>query len=166
MRILFLVGVLAWGAASCNTSGCLDNSSSIPLAGFYDASTGNAISLDSLEIGGEDAPGDSLLTSSMGAISQIYLPFRSAYNTVTFYIRYCQYDLGGLEDYITFDYTSEPFLASEECGAMYQYRITRCEYTTTVIDSVVVTDSLITNVDLERIRIYFRTATDDDETVE
>ena len=41
---------------------------------------------------------------------------------------------------------------------MYNYRITRCTTTYNLIDSVVVADSLITNTDRLRIKIYFRTA--------
>ena len=41
---------------------------------------------------------------------------------------------------------------------MYHYRITAYTYTTHLIDSVAVTDSLITNIDRETIQIYFRTA--------
>ena len=41
---------------------------------------------------------------------------------------------------------------------MYIYRITGVKHTDNIIDSVTLLDSLITNVELERIRIYFRTA--------
>ena len=47
---------------------------------------------------------------------------------------------------------------------MFIYRIKRCSTTTHLIDSVVVADSLITNVDIVRIRIYFRTQSDGPET--
>ena len=41
---------------------------------------------------------------------------------------------------------------------MYHYLITDYAYTTHLIDSVAVTDSLITNIDHETIQIFFRTA--------
>lgn len=147
--------------SSCNTAGCTDNQSSIPLAGFYGSGNDRAISIDSIEIGGEGAPGDSLLTSGMGAVSTIYLPFRAADGSTTFYFRYRQEALTGLEDYITFTYTATPYFASEECGAMYRYYITSCDYTTRLIDHVEILDSLVTNTDVERIKIYFRTADED-----
>ncbi|MDE5751611.1 MAG: hypothetical protein K2H88_03125, partial [Duncaniella sp.] len=40
----------------------------------------------------------------------------------------------------------------------YHYRITSLTYTTHVLDSVAVLDSLITNLERETIRIFFRTA--------
>ena len=58
-------------------------------------------------------------------------------------------------DTITFTYTSQPYFASEECGAMYNYMITKVEATAHVLDSVAVMDSLITNMDIVRIRLYY-----------
>ena len=40
---------------------------------------------------------------------------------------------------------------------MYRYTITRLSYTQHLIDSVAVTDSLVTNTDIKRLKIYFRT---------
>ncbi len=41
---------------------------------------------------------------------------------------------------------------------MYIYRIESLTHTTHLIDSVLLTDQLFTNVEAERIKIYFRTA--------
>lgn len=144
----------------CSTSGCLENQNSLPLAGFYSSQTGTEISIDSVQIGGVGAPNDSLLLKS-GSASTLYMPFRSRSEVTSFYFRYTQKLLMeyGIEDTVTFHYKSIPYFASEECGAMYQYRITKVTTTNNLIDSVGVTDSLITNLDIERIKIYFRTAT-------
>lgn len=156
--------VLASLAGGCSTDGCLNNQNSLPLAGFYSSSTGLAISVDSVDIGGVDAPHDSLLHATGVPASEIYLPFRSATNVTSFYFHYTQHNLSSPEfnDTITFRYDSEPFFASEECGAMYRFRIKNVVYTRHLIDSVGVTDSLITNVDLQRIKIFLRTASPDD----
>ena len=66
-------------------------------------------------------------------------------------------------DIITFHYTALPYFASDECGAMYYYRIDRTEWTSRLIDSVAVIDPLISNVERERIRIYFRTTAEEGE---
>ncbi len=68
----------------------------------------------------------------------------------------------GVEDRITFYYEAHPWFASEECGAMYHYRITRVSHTTQLLDSVGVADSLITNIERETIGLYFRTSEPDD----
>lgn len=163
--LLRVAGITIWAVTaattlgSCNTSGCIENQNSIPLAGFYSYTTGQAISIDSVAIGGVGAPDDSLLNTGR-AVSTIYLPLRSTAHTTSFYIRYLQRNMDGMADTISFSYDSEPRFVSEDCGAMYFYRITSVSHTSLLIDSIGITDSLITNADIERIRIYFRTNED------
>lgn len=154
-----LAAVAIVAAVSCNTAGCYDNQSSIPLAGFYDDSAHNEITVDSISVGGVDAPGDSLLLNNSAA-SSVYLPFRANRASTSFFIHYNQEAISDarLNDTLTFTYDSSPYFASEECGAMFRYTIKDCIYTTHLIESVEITDPLITNQDIERIRIYFRTA--------
>lgn len=152
--------------ASCTTDGCLNNQNSLPLAGFYSSSSGLPITLDSVDIGGVDAPHDSLLHSSGSNVSEVYLPFRSAAQVTSFYFHYTEQGLDDpkYNDTITFRYSSEPYFASEECGAMYRFRITDVRYTKHIIDSVGIADSVITNVDIQRIRIYMRTEAPGEDT--
>lgn len=151
---------------ACNTDSCADNRSALPLMGFYSSSTGAQIVLDSIALGGVGAPGDSLLVSPGESVLSLYLPFRFEKTSTSFFIHYDYKEQGldnpAFDDIVTFHYTSRPYFASEECGAYYQYMIDRVEYTTHLVDSVVVLDSLITNVDMERIRVYIRTAGGDD----
>lgn len=143
---------------ACNTSGCTDNQNSLPLAGFYSYRTLGAITVDSLDIGGIGAPGDSLLYQAGTPLTEAYLPFRSRETETAFFIEYRQSALRGLRDTISFTYTSEPYFAGEECGAMLRYRIWRMTYTKNLIDSVGIVDSLITNLPVQQIHIYFPTA--------
>lgn len=150
-------------ATGCNSSGCMENQSSIPLAGFYSAGTEERVVIDSIKVYGLGAPGDSALTSSVRA-SQVYLPLRSSAESTAFCFRYLQKDLDTpqLIDTLTLDYDSEPRFVSEECGAMYFYHVRRLTHTRHLIDSVAMPDSLIDNVDIERLKIYFLTQTVDD----
>lgn len=146
----------------CNTSGCTDNHSALPLMGFYDYATGQPLALDSLDFGGVGAPGDSLLIHSGQAKKQVYLPFRESGGSTSFCFHY-DYKLQGLDDpafddIVTFHYDAEPYFASSECGAMYRYVIRDVEYTRHLIDSIAVIDPVITNVELERIQVFFRTS--------
>lgn len=127
-------------------------------------STGQAVIIDSLAISGEGAPNDSLLVGPSERVSETYLPFRSTSSATTFVIKYMQKAFAqyGIEDRITFYYETQPWFASEECGAMYHYRITRVAHTSQLIDSVGVSDSLVTNIERETIGIYFRTSEPDD----
>lgn len=160
-----LIGIsMIWGLAACNTSGCLDNQSAIPLAGLYSSETGAQISLSIIEISGVDAPNDSVLVTSGTAVQQVYLPMRSTADATSWCLHYTQDNISdpSMNDTVTFGYKSQPYFASEECGASYRYHIESVRYSTHLLDSVVVADSLITNADIERIRIYFRTAQPDE----
>ena len=167
MRSLAIIAIAAEALSltlpACNTSGCVNNQSAIPLAGFYDSSTGESASLAILDIHGVGAPNDSLALSAGSSSNKVYLPMRSGYQSVSWCLHYTQEDLENprYNDTITFDYESIPYFASEECGAMYYYNITRMKHTSHLVDSVVISDSLITNVDIERIRIYFRIAAEE-----
>lgn len=168
MKRLFYIAALATLSGAilegCNTTGCTENQNSVPLAGFYSMSTGDAVAIDSLAISGEGAPNDSLLLGPSERGSQVYLPLRSDRNVTTFVIKYMQKSLAdyGVEDRITFYYESTPWFASEECGAMYHYRITRVSHTSQILDSVGISDSLVTNIESQTIGLYFRTSDPDE----
>ncbi|MCM1076093.1 MAG: DUF6452 family protein [Bacteroides sp.] len=169
MKILIYIIACAMSAglamSSCSNVGCTENQNSIPLAGFYSMATGSAISPDSLAVGGVGAPDDTLLLGPGSRVSRLYMPFRASTPATEFYFQYKQksLDYPWFVDTIRFSYTATPYFASEDCGAMYHYLITSFSYTTHVIDSVAVIDSLITNVDKESIKIFFRTSEETDE---
>lgn len=160
------IGVAA-ALTGCNTTGCTDNKASIPLAGFYSYETQSAISVSEISIGGVDAPNDSLVVNNATA-SEAYLPFRADADATQYYIHYhsAGIDDPAYNDTLTFSYNRLPYFASEECGAMFRYEITEFTSTYHLIDSVALTDTLVTNFDHEVIQIFFRTYTPpaDDET--
>lgn len=164
---LCLAAVLAVVAAGCNTEGCTDNRSALPLMGFYSSSTEQPMGLDSVAIGGVHAPDDSLLVYPGKNVGSLYLPFRFDSDRLSFFFHYDYKEQGlddpALNDTITFHYTAEPYFASEECGAYFRYLINKVEYTTHLIAEVVVTDSVITNVERERIKVYIRTTDSESE---
>lgn len=160
--VMCLTGLLS----GCNTTGCTDNRSSLPLAGFYSVEEQKAISIDSISIGGVGAPNDSLLLDCQQA-GAVYLPFRQTASTASFFIAYKQkaLDFPELVDTVTFNYDPIKYFASEECGAMLRYRIRRVAYTRHILDSVDVipADSTIINVDIENLKFFFRTGGKEDE---
>lgn len=151
-----LAGSTAW---ACSTDGCTGLRSAIPKAEFYSSTTAKVISLDSLQISGVGAPGDSILMTAGTSASSVYLPFRSQQDATSWCLSYKWRDTDDprLNDTVTFHYSSQPYFASAECGAMYRYTVHKVDYTTHLLDSVVMVDSLITNIDVSQIRFYFRT---------
>lgn len=156
--IATVVGLLTLSIVSgCNSAGCTEKQSSVPLAGFYSYEEGNAISIDSVEIGGIGAPDDSLIVRR-GSVKSVYLPLRPGRGSTSFFFRYTNKAAGGHIDTLTFDYTTIPYFASEDCGALYRYRITRVAHTRWLLDSVGIVDSAILNYDLQQIRLYYTTS--------
>lgn len=148
-------------AGACSTGGCYDNQSAIPLAEFRSAQTGAAITLRGLRLYGLGAPHDSALVRPTQTVGSVYLPMRSSFASTAWCLDVAVTDSTSVADTLTLDYESIPYFASEECGAMYYYRITSFGYTRNVIDSVAIPDSLITNADVATIFIYYNTDTDD-----
>ena len=153
-------------ASGCASTECFDNKNSLPLAGFYSSTeTPVAISLDSVSVLGIGAPGDSILQDSVRTLSEVYLPFRIDQNSTTYEIRYLA-GLAGeyrMSDEITFNYEIKPMFVSTACGAVYYYDITSIEHTSNFIDSVTCPGGVITNENIENLKIYFRVSLEDDE---
>ena len=165
MGPMIFIALIIESLAGCSTSECLDNQNSLPLAGFYTSSEiPQAISLDSVSILGIGASGDSILQDSVRTLSQVYLPFRigTGQTSTTYEIRY----LGGaagiyrLNDKITFNYDIIPMFVSTACGTVYYYKMLSIDHTSTFIDSVVCPSGVITNENIENLKIYFRVDTD------
>ncbi len=161
--ISLIITTVSTSLEGCSNVGCTENRNSIPLAGFYSYETKEPITANFLEIGGVGAPSDSLLLTGGTSASQVYLPFRAVAQQTKFFVSYIAEsdNDASLPDTLTFDYESRPYFDSEDCGAMYHYYITTFNYTRHRIDSVAVTDSLITNLDRQTIEIYFSTPNND-----
>lgn len=169
MRLLPVVLATGLWLGACSTDECLDNKNSLPKAGFYAsdslASTASptAVALDSVSVYGIGAPGDSILHDSVSGLSSTYLPFQIDADRTRFVIKYLQKQLSrhGIADTITFNYTMTPYFVSAACGVVYNYDIESVTTTHWCIDSVVCPLGVITNEDIENIKIYFRVASDE-----
>ena len=151
-------------AISCNNDGCEGNSNSLPLAGFYSSQTKSAIALDSLTIYGIGMKGDTTIIKNAKSVKQSYLPFNMSDTISRFVIRYEQqtFVANNITDTITITYDNIPFFHSEDCGAMYIYKINSYNTTNALIDSIAVLAETIDNTDKENIKIYFRTEADNE----
>ena len=152
---------MLWMATACISGECLDNKNSLPLAAFYSSqSSSQKISLDNIEVYGLDTPSGQLLMDSTTNASSVYLPFRIDEPQSTFIFHYKQQGLNdeAFNDTITFRYDIVPYFVSAACGAIYKYKVREIASTHHLIDSVKCTapDSLIDNVAVENLAIYFR----------
>lgn len=95
---------LLWAAllmSGCAGTDCLENRSSLPLAGFYGVTPGDApgaearsVSVSLLTVYGIGAPGDSLLYES-ATLSEAWLPFRLDIDSTSYVFRYMAYAPSG-----------------------------------------------------------------------
>lgn len=102
------IGVIMW-MASCSNNGCEENSSSLPLAGFYSSQTKTSIAIDSLTVYGIGSPGDSAIIRNQSSTKQVYLPFDVDADCSRFVIQYNQQDLECITDTVTVCYDRVPF---------------------------------------------------------
>lgn len=139
---------------SCTSDGCYDNGSAVPLAKFYNGGTGALATVDSLTVRGLGAPGDSVLAAGQ-SVSQLYLPLRSTVQQSQFVFSY-KSSLAVAPDTVTLACQAVPTFVSRDCGAMFFFDISRVDYTTHRIDSVVVVYPHITNQDRTSIKIFMK----------
>lgn len=141
---------------SCSSEECLGNHSALPKAGFYSSlSPLESFTPPKINIGGVGAPADSMLLIDSYGASQCYLPFRID-SDITQYQISCTPDEGTtLTDIVTFEYDRVPYFVNSACGAMYNFKIRSITTTGNVIDSVVCPEQIITNANIENLRIYF-----------
>lgn len=146
--------------AACDNNGCEENSSSLPLAGFYSSSSKRSISIDSLTVYGIGAPGDSAIIRNQTAVTQVYLPFDVDSDVSRFVIRYEQQSLAALSltDTVTINYKSIPYFHSKDCGAFYVFEVTDYSTSQNLIDSIQIPIKRIDNTNKENIKIYFRSS--------
>ena len=155
VAVLFACALLI---SACNSRGCLENRNSLPLAGFYNAYTEKPLALDSVEVIGLGMPAEQPLYSVGERPTTAYLPMRSTQNSTSWLFKYRKkaLDFDANVDTLSFVYESTPYFASSDCGVIYKYLITEMTCTDHIIERVEIVDSLITNVDIQRIKIFFR----------
>ena len=109
-----LAGITALMPAltGCNTAGCTDNHSALPMMGFYNMATQSPVILDSLELGGVGAPDDSLLIKSGSSVQWLYFPLRFDSEQTSFRFHYDYKEQGldkpELDDILTIRHISPP----------------------------------------------------------
>ena len=155
-KLLAATALLATAAASCSSDGCTDNGSSIPLAGFYSASSKSSVTLSNVTVRGIEAPGDSILAKNE-SLSQIHLPLRVSTVRASYEFTF---NGGGTDvpatiDTLVIHYSPKSTFVSKDCGAMYNFKIEDWFHTCHAIDSISIAD-VITNSNAVAIKIYMK----------
>lgn len=161
LPIILSTLIIALTIAGCATDECLQNSNALPLAGFYNSSIPDQkVGIDSLEVYGLGAPGDSILSRTYSAINELYLPFKLNNDTTAYVFRYLHKDFNqlNLTDTLRFIYSRQPRFVSTACGASYVFDMDSIYCSHNLIDSVTCPAGEITNMAVENLHIYFRIA--------
>lgn len=142
----------------CNEE-CTGNRNTLPLAGFYSsAAPTQKVRVDSLEVRGLGAPGDSILSTAQETKNELYLPFRIDSDTTT-YIFIKRGTQPERSSRVQFVYSRTPRFVSAECGVSYLYDIRKIECSGQLIDSVTCPAGFIDNAAMENIKVYFSSNT-------
>lgn len=140
---------------ACNDGSCYDNGNSLPLMRFYMKGSNTNVTVSGVSLRGVGAPGDSVYVSNQ-AISEAYLPLRATKTSTQWVISVNTNVNVVVSDTLTIDYTSSPYFASAECGAMYKFNINGVAATHNIIDSIALVQPVVTNVNVESLRVYFK----------
>jgi hypothetical protein len=147
--LLLVSVILTVATLSCAPESCYEDTTSAVIAGFYETGTGVNISPDSVTVFGAGSVNDTLVSSQKNVKSvNIYLDPASPSCSYVFII-------DGIQDTITFNYSSFAHLISKECGYSMFHTLETCTSTKNLIDTVIIRNRNITIPYEENIRIFF-----------
>ena len=131
---------------SCVDGACYEDTESFLSVVFYRGD--NKVSPQKLSVIGSGI--EEYIYEDMTFVTNVKLPLNPAVGSVSFF-----FSINDTTDLVTFNYSSEPYMHSKECGYTWFYDILTASSTTNIIDSVTVTNAKATISDEENIRIYY-----------
>jgi hypothetical protein len=134
---------------SCTPGSCFEETNAYVKATFYLTSKLKAIAPDSVTLYGAGRD-TSLIYDKRASLNQALMPLNAATDGCTLVIR-----INGVNDTISFSYTTSSHLISKECGYTFYHIIEPPFFTTHIIDTVTVVKKTITTQSEENIRIYY-----------
>ena len=137
----------------CGEGSCDDNGSAVPLAWFYGSGTTQRATVGNVTVNAIGAPGDTVLINN-GTVSEVSLPLRVSTDRTQWCFTFMTTDSLFVTDTLTLTYRPIEYFASVECGAMYNFDLQKVTTTHHVIDSVLVTQPHVTNVEQVNLHIY------------
>lgn len=146
--ILLAAGCFILGL-SCTPEACFEETNSFVKASLYDNVTKKLKSPDSLTVYGLNRDSSRIYSKEKGVQPALF-PLDGSSTNCTFVVR-----INGVNDTITFSYTSYPHLISRECGYTLFHNIDTPFYTKHSIDYIFTGLKNITTENVENIRIFY-----------
>jgi|WetSurMetagenome_2_1015567.scaffolds.fasta_scaffold04350_2 hypothetical protein len=149
ISVLLLSGLFLI-TTSCDQEACFEETNAFLKASMYNYSTLKIKAPDSLSLFGLTKPEVKIYDKAKNITSTL-MPLDCSKESCSYVIK-----INGVNDTITFIYTSSPHLISKSCGYTYYHTLnTAIDFSTNEIDSLGFTNNSITTFDAENIRIYY-----------
>jgi len=137
------------GIFSCTPQACFEETTSYVKATLYDDATSRPKAADSLTVFGISRD-TSLIYDKARNVQPALLPLDASTNSCTFVVR-----INGINDTVTFNYSSYPHLVSKECGYTFYFNIDTPVYTTNNISYIYTGRKNVTTENVENLRIFY-----------
>lgn len=147
--ILLTIAASAFLMPSCTPGSCFEETNAYVKATLFLKSTGKVTAPDSITIYGIGRDANTIYKKSRN-VSQALMPLDASSGGCGFVIK-----INGVNDTISFTYSTYLHMLSKECGYTYYHTIENPVYTTNIIDSLAVNKNTITSLSEENIRIYY-----------
>jgi hypothetical protein len=148
-RFIFLTGIILL-IVSCTPDSCFEETESYLKVSFYTGDvTPKLQAPDTLTLYGLNQ--DSIIYNKNLSVQPALIPLNASTDNCTFVII-----LNGIADTIEFRYSSYPHLISKECGYTFYHLLdTVKNYTKHSIKDIYTSNTTITNLNVENIRIFY-----------
>jgi hypothetical protein len=145
----FLIVISLLLIISCTPGSCFEETNAYVKASFYLNSTGKLLAPDSLTIYGEGMDSVKIYTRAP-KVTLANIPLNSSVESCSLI-----FIINGINDTITFSYSSYPHLISKECGYTFYHNIEMPSFTKNIIDTIIMRKSTITTINEENLLIYY-----------
>jgi hypothetical protein len=147
--LLLAVFATAKLQTSCTPGSCFEETNAYVKATFYLDGTFKAVAPDSVTLYGVGKE-RKLIYDKETVLTQAFIPLDASTDGCSLVIR-----INGVNDTISFVYTTSSHLISKECGYTFHHVIEAPVFTMHIIDTVTVVRNTITTLSEENIRIYY-----------
>jgi len=147
--ILFLISGSFLTLISCSQDTCLEDTTPLLVATFYQTGSDIIRTADSITIYGIGKEDDKIYNSAKG-ISLIELPLDASTEGCGFVMK-----INTVTDTVRFTYTNYPHIISRACGIVFFHNLTSYKVSGSKVDTIIFRNSNITSSNEENIRIFY-----------